>query len=132
MTPSGIEPATFRLVAQYLKQQRHCVPLDTKAYNLIASLVMFRCFSVIVREVHDTKLATLAQDTAQPTRTNTCVYQMYVKSTIFMENLFQYPTRLSFFEYRERQNHHPLSNLRISLFNYFFQNSFVYKIPNKL
>jgi hypothetical protein len=32
MTPSGIEPATFLLVAQCLKQLRHSLPPDTEDF----------------------------------------------------------------------------------------------------
>jgi hypothetical protein len=32
VTPSGIEPATFRLVAQYIKQLRHRMPLKQRKY----------------------------------------------------------------------------------------------------
>ena len=34
MTPSGIEPATFRLVAQYLKEMRHRVDLIHILHNI--------------------------------------------------------------------------------------------------
>jgi hypothetical protein len=51
MTPSGIEPATFRFVAKYLN---HCAtisgPLHVK-YLLFCQILMKRIFSMVLRKI---------------------------------------------------------------------------------
>ena len=46
MTPSGLEPATFRLVVQYLNQPRHLVP--PVAHNIIIIVLMMMMMTIII------------------------------------------------------------------------------------
>jgi len=48
MTPSGIEPATFRLVVQCLNQLRHCVPL----HHYVAWCIIFFMYSFVLISFH--------------------------------------------------------------------------------
>ena len=46
MTPAGIEPATFRFVAQRLKDYAAAVPQSTQVHRVILTILLTHTFNV--------------------------------------------------------------------------------------